>query len=98
MKKLASLALAVVLIALATATAQATQYPLYAGQDILIGTVEVTNDSDNLYVSFHLDDPWVLLETHVAVEQDCADIPQKNGNPTPGQFPYSGITDDTPSM
>ena len=66
-------------------------YPLYAGQSILVGEVQVWNDEalTNLYVKFVITDPdWCLEETHVAVATSEELIPQKNGNPIPGQFPY----------
>ena len=66
-------------------------YPLYAGQSILVGEVQVWNDADleNLFVRFVITDPdWCLEETHVAVAKSLDGIPQKNGNPRPGQFPY----------
>jgi hypothetical protein len=66
-------------------------YPLYAGQSILVGEVQVYNDVDleNLFVKFVITDTdWCLEETHVAVAISEDGIPQKNGNPSPGQFPY----------
>lgn len=65
-------------------------YDLCAGQTDDIGEVVVTNDAVNLYVTFNITEPgWYLEETHVAVGNGLADIPQtKKGNPIPGQFPY----------
>ncbi len=51
-----------------------------------MGHVYVTNDASNITVTFVLDAGWVLVETHVTF----SGIPQVNGNPPPGQFPYSG--------
>jgi hypothetical protein len=69
-------------------------YPLYAGQSIPVGEVQVWNDEVNLYIKYivNLTD-WCLQETHVAVATSLEGIPQKNGNPIPGQFPYSGEHD-----
>ena len=65
-------------------------YDLYAGQDILVGYVEVSNDETNLEIKFVIDvDGWCLGETHVAVAKTLEGIPQtKKGNPIPGQFTY----------
>jgi len=72
---------------------------LVAGKDNNVGTVIVSNDADNLYVQYVITDPteWCLTETHLAVgvEVDLSDIPQKNENPIPGQFPYQCCYDET---
>ncbi len=59
---------------------------LYAGQNINVGDVKVWNDANNLYVKYETDDPWKIYEIHLYVG-DCDEIPQNNGNPTPGHFP-----------
>ncbi len=64
-------------------------YHLYAGQNIHVGDVEVYPDSGNLVVAFDMDEGWYVNETHLAIEQYLADIPQKKGNPIPGKFEYS---------
>ena len=62
---------------------------LYAGQDISVGTVTVSNDDTNLYVTYNTTGGWVMTETHLAVATTLPGIPQtKKGNPIPGQFPY----------
>jgi len=62
---------------------------LIAGQNENIGEVKVANDGEYLYVEFVTDDPWVLVETHVAVYKNFSEIPQtKSGNPKVGQFAY----------
>lgn len=61
---------------------------LLAGQNIQVGTVTVSNDQTNLYVSFTTTGNWWLSETHVHVATSLAGIPQRNGNPVPGQFAY----------
>lgn len=73
------------------AAAPITQtYELFACQTIPVGYVEVTNDTENITVTFVIDSPWELVETHVAAATTLAGIPQKNGNPIPGKFAYSG--------
>jgi hypothetical protein len=49
------------------------------------------NDSDNLYVKYTTTGSWVLDETHLAVATSLDDIPQKNGNPVVGHFPYKSV-------
>ena len=71
---------------------------LYAGQDIDVGKVIVTNSDEQLCIKYELSeealkDGWLLYETHWAVGTDLSDIPQTSGNqwgtnPIPGQFPY----------
>ncbi|MCB1218259.1 Cys-Gln thioester bond-forming surface protein [bacterium] len=57
-------------------------WDLIAGQNQLAGTVSVSNDQNNLYVSYSMDPAWPLQEAHVYVG---ADQPSKGA---PGQFPY----------
>lgn len=76
---------------------------LIAGQHIDAGNVTVWNDGDNLYVQYVTTGGWVLTETHLHVATSLAGIPQKNGNPPPGQFDYAneydpgeGVTEPDP--
>ena len=63
--------------------------PLLAGQDILVGTVSVWDDSVNLYVKYETTGGWVMTETHLAVVTEFADFhTNKPGNPMVGHFPY----------
>ena len=61
---------------------------LVTGKNIDVGTVNVWNDADNLYVKYVItDQDWCLTETHLQVATSLAGIPQtKKGNPIPGQF------------
>ena len=70
------------------------EYELYAGQDILVGNVNVWNDGVELHVTYNTTDGWVLTETHLAVATALGVIPQKNGNPIPGKFPYQCCYDE----
>jgi hypothetical protein len=66
--------------------------PLFAGQNIDVGTVSVWNDGTNLYVTYSTTDGWEMTETHLAVANSLGGIPQtKTFNPIPGKFPYSTI-------
>jgi hypothetical protein len=71
-----------------------SEFTLYAGQDIPVGTVTVSNDDTDLYVTYETTGDWVMTETHLAVATALTGIPQtKTGNPIPGKFPYSTIHD-----
>jgi hypothetical protein len=68
---------------------------LLAGQEIDVGDVLVWNDADNLYVKFVIGEgaDWCITETHLHVAMSLDAIPQKNGNPIPGQFEYKDEQD-----
>ncbi len=67
---------------------------LIAGQHIDAGTVTVTNDEENLYVTYQTNDDWSISETHLYVGPE-EDIPQtRSGNPKIGHFPYHGDNND----
>lgn len=62
---------------------------LVAGQHRVVGTVQVWNDGDYLYVTYVVTDvEWCLVETQLHVANSADDIPQMNGNPAPGEFDY----------
>jgi len=73
---------------------EAELFPLYAGQDMLVGNVLVWDNGIELCVKYQLSEDaltkgWLLTETHLAVATSLAGIPQtKKGNPIPGKFPY----------
>jgi Ca-activated chloride channel family protein len=55
-----------------------------------VGDLIVWQDEDYLYVEYKTVDGWFMTETHLAVGDDKADIPQtKKNNPKVGKFPYS---------
>ncbi|MFC2071335.1 hypothetical protein ACFLUU_01260 [Chloroflexota bacterium] len=64
---------------------------LVAGQDEVVGNVQVWNDGNNLHVKYNITVAgWQLTETHLAVATAIADVPQtKKGNPKVGKFPYA---------
>lgn len=67
---------------------------LLAGQTIDVGEVLVWNDGNFLYVKYVVDAAyWCLTETHLHVATSLEGIPQKKGNPPPGQFDYKGEHD-----
>lgn len=69
-------------------------YPLYAGQDWLVGDVIVTNSTTTVCVKLVLnqetiDANYLMTEVHIAFGDALTDIPQSKGNPVPGQFPIN---------
>ena len=86
---LAGLGLVVALVpSVAAAPVGAAQFDLFAGQTTDVGDVFVWNDATNLYVELDLTGDWCMTESHVAAWGLLAGIPQTNGNPIPGHFPY----------
>ncbi|MGC9554944.1 MAG: hypothetical protein ACP5EK_06495, partial [Thermoplasmatota archaeon] len=80
------------------------EIPLYAGQDMLVGYVNVWNDGDYVYVEYTVtEDNWYLSETHLHIAASMEDIPQTQGkgrwnkgggNPIPGHFDYINESHD----
>lgn len=62
---------------------QTMEVDLLAGQNIDVGTVYVTNDGDNITVTYETTDDWYITETHLYVGKNVPPIS------TPGQLPYS---------
>jgi hypothetical protein len=77
----------------------ASEFPIMAGQNIEVGSVKVWNDTDSIHVNYSIYPSavgWFLTEIHIAVADDPDDIPQVNGNPAPGLFPYKVEFDGPP--
>lgn len=63
-------------------------FTLWAGQTIDAGTLTVSNDASNLYVTYNTTGEFGIL--HLWVGSDFTLLPINNqGTPIPGQFPYS---------
>jgi len=63
---------------------------LFAGQTILIGSVEVANYDDTVYVTYRTNNGWQIDKTHLFVG-DFSQMPiNGGGNPKVGKFPYKG--------
>lgn len=64
---------------------------LFAGQTIDVGSVDITNDADSVYVTYNLTGNWYFNSVHLYVGT-LAGMPVSpgNGNPIPGQFPIHG--------
>lgn len=61
---------------------------LLAGQHHQAGSVLISSDASNLYVTHQMANNWELRKTHLFAG-DCNSIPtNKSGNPQNGQFPY----------
>lgn len=45
---------------IAPSSCEKTVSNFYAGQNMLAGTITVTNDAVNMYVTFHTDGAWVM--------------------------------------
>lgn len=66
--------------------------PLTAGQTIQMGTIEIGNTDDSLYVIYTATGGWHFQQLHLAVDcndagGDCTQI--KSSDLAPGKFPYS---------
>jgi hypothetical protein len=85
----------------ARAACSATTWDLTAGQTINVGTVKVSNDSANLYITYTLAYPGATLgNLHMWVGDHISLVPSnKQGIPVPGQFPWkvdaTGLTAST---
>jgi len=66
---------------------------LIAGQHFEAGTITIGNDAELLCVYVEAAEGWYLEETQIHIAADPMDIPQKNGNPIPGQFDYAFVHD-----
>ncbi len=67
-------------------------YGFWAGQHIDVGSLVVSNDEDNIYVTFNTSGNWWLQVTHLHISTTLQGIPSnKKGTPVPGQFEYQTI-------
>ena len=81
---------------------EALEVDLIAGQNMIVGTVTVSNDAENVCVTYKLNEDavnedWLIYETHLYIGP-TDDFPLTNSNnrlgepyfanPIPGQFPY----------
>lgn len=70
-----------------------------AGQNIIAGTITISNDFDNVYVRFSTTDGWLMGRTHLYIGPkeillDSANgYVNKNGSPKNGHFPYGEAFD-----
>jgi hypothetical protein len=71
-----------------TGTCPTVTWNLTAGQTMDVGSVSVTNDAENVYVTYTLDYPGATFGTlHLWVGNDLLNVPSNpEGTPVPGQF------------
>lgn len=61
-----------------------------AGKNLDVGDVTVTQDTENLYITYTTTGGWYLIETHLYVGDSLADLPTtKRGNPVPRLLPHN---------
>ncbi|WP_340818946.1 hypothetical protein [Methanolobus sp. WCC4] len=66
-----------------------TTQALYAAKNIDVGTLNVSNDTEYLYITYETMNGWTILETHLEVVNDSEDFPVNGGgNVVPGHFTY----------
>jgi hypothetical protein len=72
---------------------KAPEYPagavvvdLLADQADVAGTVAAWNDGESLHVEYRTTGSWRIHGTQMHAALDWVDVPEQNGNPTPGQF------------
>lgn len=67
----------------------ATTVDLLADETISVGTVEMSNDDEHLYVTYRTSPDWPIGKTSLFVGDDTGEIPtNRGGNPVIGRFPY----------
>lgn len=64
------------------------RYTLWAGKHNPAGSVTVTNDDENVYVTFNTDGSADLGEVHVYVWSSLDEFDAAGKRPSPGQAPY----------
>lgn len=70
-------------------------FTIYGGQYYEAGSLEVTNDADSVYVSYHFNEGWTSQTVQLYVGS-VSQLPVNGaGVPIPGHFPYS-YTSNTP--
>ena len=85
---LAAVAAALVATSISTAAPVGLRTASTRDKNTDIGDVTVDNNATHLLIQIDLTGGWCMSESHVAVASTLAGIPQVNGNPVPGQFPY----------
>lgn len=76
----------------------ATVVDLVADEDVIVGSVQVVNDGQSLFVTYRTDPGVPLTKTALVVGDASMDIPtSKGGNPQPGKFPYKANHRGLPS-
>lgn len=95
MKKILILPLIFILFAVSFSAVFAdTTVDLIAGKNMNVGEVTTNYSGGVLKVTYSTNGNWKLSETHLAIANDAADLPQtKSGNAIPGKFEFSAVHD-----
>lgn len=73
-----------------TATASCHSSDLIAGQNIVVGTVDVHVDGSVITITYNTIPGWTIDQTHMSLGNCTDDIPTTgSGNPKVGHFEYS---------
>jgi hypothetical protein len=86
-------------VAVVPGSSATTTVDLLADQDIDVGDVTVVNDGSYITVTYTITDlDWCITDTHLQLfvgdpNPDDHSFLTKQGNPSPGQFEYSGSHD-----
>ncbi len=63
---------------------------IIAGQNMVIGDLVISYDSDNIYVEYNTYDGWFMNEVQLWIGESLSEMPQtRSGNPQIGRFPYT---------
>jgi hypothetical protein len=63
-------------------------FSLYADQHLRAGELIIWKNTTHLLLKYTFDAGYHMSASHLHVATTLQDIPQKNGNPTPGKFSY----------
>ncbi len=63
-------------------------FGFWAGRHINAGNLLVSNDEQNLYITFKTTGNWWLQLTHLHIATTLGGVPNRNGTPVPGHFQY----------
>jgi hypothetical protein len=69
----------------------AETYTFFVGQHIEAGTVTVTNDADNVYITYETADGWELTATNFYIGKTDPNNEVDALSSAPGQFPYNHV-------
>lgn len=74
---------------------KSSSYGLWAGQDHDAGTVIVTNDHDNFYITIDTNELADIAEYHVNAFSSLTEIPSKRPSPGLSPFKAEGVNEDS---